>query len=95
MELQAANEMRERLAGMLGEEAAAQLFAGTFHSLCYRLLKRHIGELEGCGRTQAFTVFDQVGGGMVLVCWVGGASCLASGRAAEVCGRTHFDKANA
>ncbi|PRW20204.1 ATP-dependent DNA helicase isoform B [Chlorella sorokiniana] len=55
----AANEMKERLAGMLGAAAAAQLFAGTFHSLCYRLLKRHIGELEGCGRTQAFTVFDQ------------------------------------
>ncbi len=47
---------------MLGAEAAAQLFAGTFHSLCYRLLKQHIGELAGCGRSQAFTVFDQVSG---------------------------------
>ncbi|KAI7840013.1 hypothetical protein COHA_006278 [Chlorella ohadii] len=55
----AANEMKERLAAMLGAEAAAQLFAGTFHSLCYRLLKQHIGELAGCGRSQAFTVFDQ------------------------------------
>lgn len=54
--------MKERLAAMLGAEAAAQLFAGTFHSLCYRLLKQHIGELAGCGRSQAFTVFDQVSG---------------------------------
>ena len=28
---QAAFEMRERLAAMLGEEAAKELFAGTFH----------------------------------------------------------------
>ena len=69
MGLQAANEMKERLAGMLGEEAAAQLFAGTFHSLCYRLLERPRGELEGWGGTQ-------VGGWIGLVCWVGGASCL-------------------
>ena len=52
--------MRERLAGMLGPEAA-QVHGCTFHSLCYRLLKRHIEELPGPGRTRAFAVYDQVG----------------------------------
>ena len=62
------HEMRERLSGMLGGGSGAQLFAGTFHSLCYRILKRDLGHLEGAGRTQAFTVYDQVGVGG----WVGG-----------------------
>lgn len=51
--------MRERLAAMLGGDVAEQLFAGTFHSLCYRLLKRHIDKLSECGRTQSFTLYDQ------------------------------------
>lgn len=55
--------MRERLEAQLGPEAAGELFAGTFHSLCYRILKRHIGELPGAGRTAAFTIYDQVGEG--------------------------------
>lgn len=68
--------MKERLSGMLGPEAAGQLFAGTFHSLCYRLLKQHIGELAGSGRTQAFTVFDQVG----LSWWLLGGWNVAAGQ---------------
>ncbi|KAL4451267.1 hypothetical protein ABPG77_009339 [Micractinium sp. CCAP 211/92] len=55
----AANEMKERLAAMLGEDASKELFAGTFHSLCYRILKRHITDLEGTGRDTTFTIYDQ------------------------------------
>lgn len=114
--LQAADEMKERLATMLGEEVAKKLFAGTFHgwvggwqgrglrgsiaaqlthqslagerlgsvqpwscsfgrcsgracshpspcywcSLCYRILKSHIRDLEHAGRDSSFTVYDQV-----------------------------------
>ncbi|KAL4857524.1 ATP-dependent DNA helicase PcrA [Chlorella vulgaris] len=55
----AADEMKERLATMLGEEVAKKLFAGTFHGLCYRILKSHIRDLEHAGRDSSFTVYDQ------------------------------------
>ena len=67
---QAADEMKERLAGMLGTEAASRLYAGTFHSFCYRVLKRYISQLEGCGRGSDFAVYDQVGQPARLALWV-------------------------
>ncbi len=41
----AANEMRERVAGLVGGTAGEALTVCTFHSLCVRILRRHAGLL--------------------------------------------------
>ncbi len=53
----AANEIKDRLAKMFPESAAtaSDIWAGTFHSVCMRILRRH-GELMGY--RQGFTVYD-------------------------------------
>ena len=51
----AANELKERLAGMLGENAQ-DVWAMTFHSACCRILRR---EIERIGFTRSFTIYDQ------------------------------------
>ena len=51
----AANELKERLALMLGDEAQ-QVWAMTFHSACCRILRRDIDRL---GFTGSFTIYDQ------------------------------------
>ena len=51
----AAGEMRERLERLLGHETARQLWMGTFHSVCVRLLRRHHDE-AGLGRN--FVIYD-------------------------------------
>jgi len=51
----AASEMKERLRGMLGAEADG-IWAGTFHSICAKLLRRHDGGVPGFdGR---FAIYD-------------------------------------
>lgn len=50
----AANEMKERLANLLGE-AAQDVWAMTFHSACCRILRRDIDRL---GYTGSFTIYD-------------------------------------
>ena len=50
----AAGEMRERVAGYLGEEPRG-MWLGTFHALGARLLRIHAGE---AGRAAPFTIFD-------------------------------------
>ncbi len=53
---QAAGEMRERVASLLGEGALARgLTITTFHSLCARLLRRYAGE---AGLAPEFTIYD-------------------------------------
>lgn len=50
----AANEIKERLAALLGEQAE-EIWAGTFHSICMRILRRygdHVGYAPG------FTIYD-------------------------------------
>ena len=50
----AANEMKERLEKQLGE-SALDIWAGTFHSVCAKLLRFHIDRL---GRESSFTIYD-------------------------------------
>ncbi len=50
----AANELKERLAAMLGPEAQ-DVWAMTFHSACCRILRR---EIEHLGFTRSFTIYD-------------------------------------
>ena len=51
----AANELKERLGRMLGEEVAADVWASTFHSACVRILRRDIDRL---GFDRGFTIYD-------------------------------------
>ena len=50
----AANELKDRLAKMLGDDAA-DVWAMTFHSACCRILRRDIDRL---GYTRSFTIYD-------------------------------------
>ena len=50
----AANEMKERLARKVGEDASS-IWAGTFHSVCVRILRRY-GASIGYG--EGFTIYD-------------------------------------
>lgn len=50
----AANELKDRLERVLGEEAQ-EVWASTFHSACVRILRRH-AELLGFQKT--FTIYD-------------------------------------
>ena len=51
----AAGEMRERTEKILGGEAR-EVWLGTFHSVCLRVLRRHA---ELVGRTNRFVVYDE------------------------------------
>ena len=51
----AAREMRERLDGLLGPEAAHDLTLGTFHATCARVLRR---EAEAAGISRDYAIFD-------------------------------------
>jgi DNA helicase-2/ATP-dependent DNA helicase PcrA len=51
----AAGEMRERLRHLLGESVARDLWVGTFHATCARLLRRHHAAV-GLGRD--FVIYD-------------------------------------
>ncbi len=53
----AANEIKERLANMFPDdsEAAADIWTGTFHSVCVRILRLHCEKL---GYRQGFTIYD-------------------------------------
>ena len=50
----AANELKERLADMLGPEAQ-DVWAMTFHSACCRILRR---DIERLGYSRSFTIYD-------------------------------------
>ena len=51
----AANELKERLQNMLGEQAQ-DVWAMTFHSACCRILRR---DIECLGYDRSFTIYDQ------------------------------------
>ncbi len=50
----AANEMKERLARVIGE-ASAEIWAGTFHSICVRILRKYGDRI---GYRSGFTIYD-------------------------------------
>lgn len=52
----AAAEMRSRIAGLIGEEAAREATIGTFHAICARILRR---DGEAIGLTRSFTIYDR------------------------------------
>lgn len=50
----AANEMKERLSKVIGEKSA-DIWAGTFHSICVRILRKYG---ERIGYRSGFTIYD-------------------------------------
>jgi len=52
----AANEMRERLAGMIEKAEAKKVTMSTFHALCVRILRQDIGRL---GYKKNFSIYDE------------------------------------
>lgn len=52
----AAKEMKERVEGLVGQ-VAQDMWLGTFHSVCVRILKR---EIELLGYTREFNIFDEI-----------------------------------
>ena len=50
----AANELKERLGGLLGEDAQ-DIWASTFHASCVRILRRNADRI---GFTNRFTIYD-------------------------------------
>ena len=51
----AATEMKERIAGMVGEKKARRLYMGTFHSVFIRFLREFASSL---GYPKSFTIYD-------------------------------------
>lgn len=51
----AANEMKERVKGILGSEES--LWIGTFHSICVRILRKTIDKI---GFDSTFNIFDTI-----------------------------------
>ena len=52
----AAKEMKERLALMLGWKVVKKIWAGTFHSICCRILRKHIKALD-LGYNTRFAIY--------------------------------------
>jgi DNA helicase-2/ATP-dependent DNA helicase PcrA len=52
----AATEMRQRIAGLIGEDAAREATIGTFHAICARVLRR---DGQSIGLTRSFTIYDR------------------------------------
>ena len=50
----AANEMKERIAGLIGDQAK-DIWMGTFHSICVRILRKFIDRI---GFDTSFIIFD-------------------------------------
>ncbi len=53
----AANEMKERLDGLVGEGTSKNLWVATFHATCARILRRDIEQFDGF--TRNFTIYDK------------------------------------
>ena len=51
----AAQEMKSRIAGMVGDNEAKNIWMGTFHSLCAKILRIHSAKI---GYDSNFTIYD-------------------------------------
>lgn len=51
----AANEIKQRLAASFGSEDAGEIWAGTFHSICMRILRANTAE---AGLKPGFSIYD-------------------------------------
>jgi DNA helicase-2/ATP-dependent DNA helicase PcrA len=51
----AAEELRRRLAALIGAHDSERMTVGTFHAVCHRLLRAHAGRI---GRSPQFSVYD-------------------------------------
>ncbi len=52
----AAEEMRKRVAEMIGAERAAEVMLSTFHSFCMKILRK---DIEKLGYTRHFSLYDE------------------------------------
>ncbi len=59
----AAGEMKRRLQGLVGEDLARDLWVGTFHATCARILRRHH---DAAGLQRNFVVYDDDDGRAVM-----------------------------
>lgn len=59
----AAREMRDRVAGIVGEDSAKRLQMGTFHSVFARILRTEAGAI---GYSPRFTIYDRSDSGSLL-----------------------------
>jgi DNA helicase II / ATP-dependent DNA helicase PcrA len=71
----AADELRARLAALVGEAVAGRMTVGTFHAVCHRMLRRHARRVQ---RSPAFSVYDSHASLRLI------AQALADERAAEL-----------
>lgn len=55
----AAREMKERIAKRVGQDLAKAVWAGTFHSVCRRLLRSFQSDAVREGRTADFSIYDE------------------------------------
>lgn len=60
----AANEMKERLDALIGENISRNLWVATFHATCAKILRQNIGKLPGF--TSTFTIFDTTDQAVVI-----------------------------
>ena len=51
----AANEMKERIEALVGSDISNDIWIGTFHSICLRILRKHI---ESLGYEKNFSIYD-------------------------------------
>ncbi len=51
----AARQMKDRIASLIGEIEAEDMWIGTFHSVCVRILRR---DIEKIGYQRSFTIYD-------------------------------------
>ncbi len=59
----AAREMKTRVEGLIGTEAAAEAWISTFHSTCARILRR---DIEKLGYSRSFVIYDDDDQGRLL-----------------------------